>query len=135
MQSRRAARHSAPLYRPRRSSFGFCLSVCIRKIRSDAKVPFPMCRKSRFQHGELVYFARRLSAMGLRRHQNIIPHQGVLNIYESRLLPKHTYVYTKSQRVWLRRRRVHTLVHKCGKLMYVEAHSHGSRQSTQCCFA
>jgi hypothetical protein len=97
MQGRRAARHSAPLYRPRRSSCGFCLSVCIRKIRSDAKVPFPMCRKSRFQHGELVYFARRLSAMGLRRHQNIIPHRGVLNIYESRLLPKHIRIHSHSE--------------------------------------
>jgi hypothetical protein len=89
----RAARHSAPLYRLRRSSFGFCQRVYIRKIRSDAKVPFPMCRKSRFQHGELVYFARRLPAMGLRRHRNIIPHRGVLKIYESRLLLKHVHIH------------------------------------------
>jgi hypothetical protein len=75
-------------------------SVCIRKIRSDAKVPFPMCRKSRFQHGELVYFARRLPAMGLRRHRNIIPHRCVLKIYESRLLLKHNHIHT--HRVWLR---------------------------------
>lgn len=65
-------------------------SVCIRgQIRSDAQVPFPM-RRIKADSSTCVYFARRLPTMGLRRHRNIILRRGVLKIYESRLLLKHT---------------------------------------------